>query len=50
MVEDHESGVCNDAVDKATVDKGLNEHLQGWCLIKHEELLEGIEDNVDGWL
>jgi len=63
VVEERESGVvvCNDAVDEATVDdgvvvdddedeEGLDECLLDWCLVERDELLEGVEDDVDGCL
>ena len=62
-VEDRESGVvvCNDTADEATMDEGvtvdedeederLDECLLDWCLVEREELLEGVEDDVDGCL
>ena len=61
VVEERGSGVVvgSDAVDEATVDEGvavdededderLDECFLGWCLIEREELLEGVEDDVDG--
>lgn len=63
MAEDRESGVvvCNDAVDEAMIDAGAavdedeederwDECLLGWCLDEREELLEGVEDDVDDCL
>lgn len=52
--------VCNDAVDEVTTDEGvivdededdegLDECLLDWCLVERE-LLEGVEDDVDGCL
>jgi len=61
-VEERESGVVvgSEAVDGATVDEGVtvdeeeeNERLDecflDWCLVEREEVLEGVEDDVDGW-
>jgi len=63
VVEERESGIadCNDAVDEATIDEGvtvdedeenegLDECLLDWCLVERDELLEGVEDDVDGCL
>jgi len=61
VVEDCWSGVVvgSDAVDEATMDEGvavdededddrLDECFLGWCLVVREELLEDVEDDVDG--
>jgi hypothetical protein len=63
VVEERESGVvvCNDTVAEATTDEGvavdedeederLDECFLDWCLVEREEVLEGVEDDVDGCL
>lgn len=62
VVEDRESGVAvgSDVVEEATADEGeavdeekdekLDECFLGWCLVEREELLEDVEDDVDGCL
>ena len=63
VVEDRGSGVAvgSDAVNEATVDEGvtvdedeederLDECFLDWCLVEREEVVEGVEDDVDGCL
>ena len=59
VVEDRKSGVVvgSDAVEEAIVDEGItvdeeekDECFLGWCLVEREEVLEEVEDDVDGCL
>jgi hypothetical protein len=59
VTEDRESGVVvgSDAVEEAIVDEGVavdeeekDECFLDWCLLEREEVLETVDDDVDGCL